>query len=86
MFSGLKFPANAMLVIKFMISVATFDLVPTGAIDDLIYYWPESDAFSVNLEMAGVESVFFLANILAMLVHAGIFRFRNISTCASKLH
>ena len=57
MFSGLKFPANALQVIEFMIKIATFDLIPTSSIDDLIYYWPETaGAFSVNFEMAGVET------------------------------
>ena len=64
MFSHLKFPANSMTVIRFMISLATFDLLPTELIDQEIYYWPESDgAFSVNFETSGVESELFLENI-----------------------
>ena len=53
MFEGLKFPANAMMVIEQMIKLATFDLVPTDFIDSQMYYWPESEPYSVNFEMSG---------------------------------
>lgn len=83
MYMGLKFPANAMMVIEEMIKLATFDLIPTEGIDSEIHYWPETDPFSVNFETAGVETVFFLANIgfamymiyahlLAILIHASL--------------
>ena len=91
MFSGLKFPANALAVIEFMISLATFDLIPTDALDDEIYYWPETDtAFSINFEMTGVESKLFLSNvgfalyliyfnIFLTLVHLSFYKLRNLS-------
>ena len=60
MFRGLKFPANAMMIMEQMISLATFDLIPTSFLDDLIYYWPESDPFNVNFEMAGIEYLLLL--------------------------
>ena len=63
MFDGLLIPANAMTVVEKMIDLATFDLIPTDAIDDLIYEWPDIPAFSTNFEMAGVESVHLLAEI-----------------------
>ena len=83
MFMNLKFPANSMMIIEKMITLATFDLIPTEDIDNEIHYWPESDPFSVNFETAGVESVFLLANIgfaiymiymhcIASLIHASL--------------
>ena len=97
MFKGLKFPANAMMVIEFMIQLATFDLVPTSFVDEEMYYWPESDPFSTNFEMAGTETVFLLANIgfaiymiyyhiLLALVHACLHMLRNCSRVINKLH
>ena len=63
MYRSLKFPANSMLIVEYMISLATFDLVPTEGIDEAKYYWPEADAFNSNFESVGVESKLMLANI-----------------------
>ena len=62
-FEGLKIPANSMMVIEFLVQLATFDLVPTQHLESMIYYFPETDPYSVNFEMAGYESLYFLANI-----------------------
>ena len=97
MFQGLKFPANAMMIIEWMIKLASFDLIPTEIIDAEIYYWPEMDAFSVNFEMSGVESVLLMNNIgfaiymiyahlFAMLVHACLHKARNAGKLVPKIH
>ena len=41
MYEKLKFPASAMKVTKEMIEIATFDIIPTDEIDDLLWYFPE---------------------------------------------
>ena len=80
-----------------MIKLATFDLIPTEFIDAEIHYWPESEPYSVNFEMAGTESVFLLVNIgfmiyiiyyhtLIAIVHACPHKVRNTSTIAFKIH
>ena len=51
------------MVTSEMIKLATFDLIPTGFLDDLMFYFPEADAFSPNFEAAGVESTFMLSNM-----------------------
>ena len=97
MFQDLKFPANAMMIIEQMIKLSSFDLIPTEIIDAEIYYWPEMDAFSVNFEMSGVESVLLLSNIgfaiymiymhlFAMLVHACLHKARNAGKLVPKIH
>ena len=97
MIASLKFPANAMMVIEFMIQLATFDLIPTSFIDEQVFYWPESDPFSVSFEMAGTETVFLLANIgfaiymiyyhvFIAVVHACLHPLRKSSRILSKLH
>lgn len=63
MFEHLKFPASAMMITAEMIKIATFDLIPTDMIDDLLWYFPEGEAFSLSFETAGVESKIFLQNI-----------------------
>ena len=86
-----------MMVIEFLIKLATFNLIPIGFLDDEKYYWPESEPFSVNFEMAGTESIFLLANIgfamyiiyyhiLIALIHACLHKKRNTGTCMSRLH
>ena len=80
-----------------MIKLASFDLIPTEIIDAEIYYWPEMDAFSVNFEMSGVESVLLMSNIgfaiymiyahlFAMLVHACLHKARNAGKLVPKIH
>ena len=80
-----------------MIKLATFDIIPTEALDDAIYYFPEDEPFTVNFEMAGVESTLLLANIgfviylvyahiLAMTVHLCIHKLRKVAKCIDKLH
>ena len=97
MLQGLKFPANSMTIVGQMIKLATFDLIPTEIIDVELYYWPEEDPFSINFEMAGVESKLFLANIgfaiylvyahlLAVVVHACLHKMRNSGRCVTRLH
>ena len=51
------------MIIEYLISVATFNIVPTSMIDEMIYYFPEADAFSPNFEMVSIESTFLLANL-----------------------
>ena len=63
MFEGLKFPANAGMVIETTVQLATLDIIDTDFFDEAIYYWPEVDAFSVNFEQANIKSLYFLANI-----------------------
>ena len=92
MIDGLKFPANALEVIRNMIDLATFDLLPTEFLDSEIYYWPEMDPYTVNFEMAGIESIYFLANIgfalyliylyiLAVLIHGCLKTLKNTAKC-----
>ena len=38
MFERLKVPASAMIITNALIKVATFDLIPTELIDDLLWY------------------------------------------------
>ena len=63
MFKKLKFPASAMELTKEMIKIATFDIIPTDTFDELLWYFPEGEAFSAGFETAGVESLFLLENI-----------------------
>ena len=63
MYEKLKFPASAMLVMVELIKIATFDLIPTDSIDNVLWYFPEEEAFSLSLETAGVEAKLFMQNI-----------------------
>ena len=63
MYEKLKFPASAMKITVELIKIATFDLIPTEKIDNLLWYFPEEEAFSLSFETAGFESMYFLQNI-----------------------
>ena len=56
LFEKLKFPASAMLITKEFIKIATFDLIPTEWINDLLWYFPDEEAFSLNFETLGLIS------------------------------
>ena len=56
LYEMLKFPSNAMTISKELIKVAKFDLIPTEWIDEILWYFPEGDAFSQNFDAAGFES------------------------------
>ena len=82
---GHKFPANASTMLGKMIEFAEFDLIPTEYLDELMYYWPEADAYSANFESVGIETTFFLENIgfafwlanfniVLILFHAAIYK------------
>ena len=74
MYEELKFPASAMMMTIEMIKIATFDLVPTELIDDLLWYFPEAEAFNLSFETTGVESEIFLQNtgLIFYLIFANI--------------
>ena len=93
---GHKFPANASSMLGKMIEFAEFDLIPTEYLDELMYYWPESDPFSANFESVGIETTFFLENIgfaiwmanfniLLILFHAAIYKIKCKSRCCQKI-
>ena len=46
-----------------MVKFSTFDLIPTDFLDEMIWYFPDVDAYSLNFEMVGVESTLLLSNI-----------------------
>ena len=86
-----------MMVTAFMIKIATFDLIPTEAIYEEFFYFPEIDPFSLSFETVGIESTLFLQNIgfimvmilvhvLIMIMHALMHGPRNCCPCSQKVH
>ena len=63
LYEKLRFPASAMLLTKEFIKIATFDLIPTDWLNDLIWYFPDENSFSLNFETLGIESKLLLQNI-----------------------
>ena len=51
------------MVTEFLVTLATFDLLPTHLIDNEIYYFPSDEPYTPNFESSGLESEIFLANI-----------------------
>ena len=71
-----------------MVKIYTFDLIPTEFIDEMIWYFPDADAFNLNFEMEGMESTLLLANIgflkwliglniLLVVIHILLYPLRN---------
>ena len=73
---GIKFPANAMLINKAFIEIANFEVIPSGEINDQLFYFPEVDPYSLNFEECGIDSLFFLPlmglPLYIMLVHIAL--------------
>ena len=73
---GIKFPANVMLINKAFIEIANFEVIPSGEINDWLFYFPEVDPFSLNFEECGIDSLFFLPlmglPLYIMLVHIAL--------------
>ena len=79
----LKYPANASIVNEFIINLVFFELIPTGWIDELVYYAPEEEPYNVNMQMFEIASLLLVANAgtsmwtvffyLAMLATFGMF-------------
>ena len=51
-----------MMITKELINIATFDLIPTEKLDDLLWYFPEAEAFTPSFETAGIEARIILQN------------------------
>ena len=81
MFQQLKFPPNAVAMNMFLITIATFDLIPTDKFLDIFVYtdMPESDPYTPQFEQAGYESTLMIGNISVICwtyaVNLGIFLF-----------
>ena len=60
LYQKLKFPASAMIIIKELIKIATFDLIPTDELNETLWYFPEDEAFSASFDTVGIESQMFL--------------------------
>ena len=50
------------MIFKFLVPIATFDLIGTETIDELLYYFPEEDPFSAKFGFLGYDSSYFAAN------------------------
>ena len=86
-----------MIITKEMIKIATFDLIPTDFVFEYFFYFSEQDAFSLNFEEVGVESVLLLQNlgfalivimfhILLVVIHAMAYKCRNSNCCCKKVN
>ena len=60
---NVKFPQNANEFILFLVTIANFDIIPTDAVFDLIFVWPEEDPFNQSFESFGLESYYAIANL-----------------------
>ena len=54
-------------VIKFLVPIATFDLIDTEDLDELLYYFPEEDPFNAKFGFLGYDSSYLAANLGFML-------------------
>ena len=84
MYEQLKFPATAMIITKEMVKIATFDLIPTEWISELLWYFPEQEAFSLNFEQSGIESILFLQNA-GLILYLVLFNILCFVTCSNKM-
>ena len=48
LYEKLKIPGNVMMINSFLVSIATFDLIPTEEIDSSLFYLPEEEPFNMD--------------------------------------
>ena len=63
MMQNIRFPANSMTFIEFLVSIVNFDLIPTGWLEEKIYRLRQSEAFNINFEACGIETKQFITNV-----------------------
>ena len=45
---GVKVPANVMLINKVFLEISSFEVVPSGDINEELFYFPEEDPYSLK--------------------------------------
>ena len=45
---NVKFPANANTFILFLVKIANFDIIPTDAVFEEIFEFPEEEPYNLN--------------------------------------
>ena len=66
---NLQFPGNAFMIYEVMITVATFDILPTDELFPLIFpNFPDIDAYTPKFDRLGYGSMFIVMNMGTMLV------------------
>ena len=59
----LKFPANLMIVNNSMIQLSTFEILPSEAILNEMFFFPDADPFSLNFLQCGFETTSTMLNL-----------------------
>ena len=59
---NLKFPANASFLLNFLVTVATFDLLPIEVIW-FFFDFPETGSFSLSFQSSGYEYINLIENM-----------------------
>ena len=95
---NVQFPANAFMVFDVMISVATFEILPTDDIFPMFFPdLPEDSPFTNKFDSLNIGSRYLVMNLGTMFVILSgylilyllypIFRFlRNDTKCGAKMH
>ena len=55
------------MIFKYLVPIATFDLIDTESLDELLYYFPEEDPFNAKFGFLGFDSSYLAANLGFML-------------------
>ena len=90
------FPANANFLITFLISVATFDLLPASVIP-FFFDFPVKDSFNLAFQATGYSSMYSIGNLGTTFVMINVYIiqcvmwiffycFRNTCMFANKCH
>ena len=63
LYEALHFPANASIINRIIISIATLDLLPTNLLNEMIYYLPDMDPYNLNFSMYDYDTTIFVDNM-----------------------
>ena len=45
-----------MMINTFVVTIATFDLIPTDGLNDFLFYFPEDEPFNMQFSSYGYDS------------------------------
>ena len=58
-----RLPANAMSVTRMITEIATFELIDSETINQMMFYFPETEPYSLNFQECGYDYRNFIQNI-----------------------
>ena len=83
---NIKFPANSLVFIDYLVEIVNLDLIPTEWLENRIYKVRTTESFNINFEASGIESKLFITNVGFAIWSTFLYIFASVLslTCVHK--